>query len=212
MSKVYAVFVGRKNGIFNTWDECKVQVDKFPGASYKSYPDHYSAREAIEKFHGGSNPGVIQAPAPAVIESTSKLPLLPFLTVDAAYSHSTKILEWRGVLVDSTNKKVEAFRSNEYKGGSANIGEFIAIVDGLEWLMLNNVEMPIYSDSITAQAWLRNGEHKSTVETSNTLSKRFSDAFSFLKKPDTKEKLKACPINDWKTKLWGEIPADFGRK
>ena len=35
--KYYAVKVGRKTGIFNTWEECKEQVDGFEGAEYKSF-------------------------------------------------------------------------------------------------------------------------------------------------------------------------------
>lgn len=35
--KLYAVKNGRMPGIYSTWDECKMQVDKFPGAQYKSF-------------------------------------------------------------------------------------------------------------------------------------------------------------------------------
>ena len=35
--KYYAVKVGRKTGIFNTWEECKEQVEGFLGAEYKSF-------------------------------------------------------------------------------------------------------------------------------------------------------------------------------
>ena len=35
--KYYAVRVGKTPGIYNTWDECKEQVDGFPGAVYKSF-------------------------------------------------------------------------------------------------------------------------------------------------------------------------------
>ncbi len=37
--KYYAVKKGKKTGIFNTWDECKRQVDGFKGAIYKSFTD-----------------------------------------------------------------------------------------------------------------------------------------------------------------------------
>lgn len=46
--KYYAVKIGRKPGIYLTWDECKSQVDKFPGAVYKSFK---TIQEA-EKFSG----------------------------------------------------------------------------------------------------------------------------------------------------------------
>ena len=35
--KYYAVKNGRKIGIFETWDECKAQVDGYSGAEYKSF-------------------------------------------------------------------------------------------------------------------------------------------------------------------------------
>lgn len=35
--KYYAVKVGRKTGVYHTWDECKEQVDGFEGALYKSF-------------------------------------------------------------------------------------------------------------------------------------------------------------------------------
>ena len=38
-NKVYAVKKGRTTGIFMTWDDCKAQVDGFPGAEYKSFSD-----------------------------------------------------------------------------------------------------------------------------------------------------------------------------
>lgn len=36
--KFYAVRKGYKNGIYETWDECKAQVIGFSGAVYKSFP------------------------------------------------------------------------------------------------------------------------------------------------------------------------------
>lgn len=46
--KYYAVRIGREPGIYLTWDECKAQVDKFPGAIYKSF----KTMEEAEKFAG----------------------------------------------------------------------------------------------------------------------------------------------------------------
>lgn len=46
--KYYAVKIGKEPGIYNTWDECKEQVNKFPGAIYKSF----KTLEEAEKFSG----------------------------------------------------------------------------------------------------------------------------------------------------------------
>ena len=42
--KYYAVKVGMKTGIFRTWEECKVNVNGYPGASYKSFKTEAEAR------------------------------------------------------------------------------------------------------------------------------------------------------------------------
>ncbi|MBQ1194224.1 MAG: ribonuclease H family protein [Lachnospiraceae bacterium] len=45
--KFYAVKVGRNTGIFNTWEECKLQVDGYPGATYKSFKTVNEAAEFL---------------------------------------------------------------------------------------------------------------------------------------------------------------------
>ena len=45
MAKYYAVKVGRKTGIFETWDECKGYVSGYPGALYKSFKSMSEASE-----------------------------------------------------------------------------------------------------------------------------------------------------------------------
>lgn len=45
--KFYAVRKGKKIGIFNTWDECKEQVNGYSGAEYKSFTTKEEAKEYI---------------------------------------------------------------------------------------------------------------------------------------------------------------------
>ena len=47
-SKYYAVRKGKTPGIYNSWSECKLQVDGFSGAEYKSFKSEEEAREYIE--------------------------------------------------------------------------------------------------------------------------------------------------------------------
>ena len=60
MAKFYAVKIGRKPGIYLTWDECKQQVDKFKGAVYKSFNSKDEAKVFLEekkiKFDSGLIP------------------------------------------------------------------------------------------------------------------------------------------------------------
>lgn len=44
----YAVRKGLQPGVYNTWDECKSQVDKFPGASYKKFASEKDAWDFVK--------------------------------------------------------------------------------------------------------------------------------------------------------------------
>ena len=48
----YAVKVGRETGLFKSWDECKKQVDGFPGCQYKGFP---TEKKALEYLNGVSD-------------------------------------------------------------------------------------------------------------------------------------------------------------
>lgn len=45
--KYYAVKRGRKVGIYTSWDECRKQVEGFPGAIYKSFTDYDVASKYV---------------------------------------------------------------------------------------------------------------------------------------------------------------------
>lgn len=47
--KYYAVRVGKQPGIYETWEDCKSQVHRYPGAEYKSFSTRKKAEEWIEK-------------------------------------------------------------------------------------------------------------------------------------------------------------------
>lgn len=47
--KFYAVKVGKKPGIYLTWDECKEQVDRYSGAIYKSFKTIEEAESFVGK-------------------------------------------------------------------------------------------------------------------------------------------------------------------
>ncbi|MFV0394673.1 MAG: viroplasmin family protein [Coprobacillaceae bacterium] len=47
MKKYYAVKIGKKPGIYETWDQCKEQVSGFSGAQYKSFTSLQEAKEFI---------------------------------------------------------------------------------------------------------------------------------------------------------------------
>ena len=97
-----------------------------------------------------------------------------------------------------------------FKQCTNNIGEFLAIVHALALLKQQNLNMPIYSDSITAIAWVRNRHCKSRL----ARTEKNIPIFDLIARAE--RWLKANPyttqIIKWETENWGEIPADFGRK
>lgn len=128
------------------------------------------------------------------------------LCVDAACSGNPGPMEYRGVHMPSGK---EVFRVGPMLGTN-NIGEFLAIVHGLALMQKKGVSMPIYSDSVSGQAWVRNKKAKTTLapnpDTEQALN-LVQRAEKWLRENDFR-----VPILKWNTEEWGEIPADFGRK
>lgn len=207
-NKKYVVWKGKKPGIYNSWPECQAQVNGFSGAKYKSFPA--SIAQAAFKAGPDFDPNNPNAHKTSKATSTKGVPTHECLTVDAAYGSKTTIMEWRGVM--NVSRK-EFFRSRPFKGGSNNIGEFLALVDGIRFLRENNLtHLEIYTDSQTALAWIRSGKCNTTID-SRTLEaeviERIKDAEAYLKQ----RSLRDIKIKKWDTPKWGiEIPADFGRK
>jgi len=46
--KFYVVWNGRQTGVFETWEDCKAQTDKFPKAVYKSFKTRQLAEQAFK--------------------------------------------------------------------------------------------------------------------------------------------------------------------
>lgn len=53
--KFYAVRVGKKPGVYKTWDECKANVQNFPGAIFKGFENEDAAWEFIDGIECGGD-------------------------------------------------------------------------------------------------------------------------------------------------------------
>jgi viroplasmin and RNaseH domain-containing protein len=93
--------------------------------------------------------------------------------------------------------------------GTNNIGEFLAIVHALALLKVQGKpSLLVYSDSVTAQGWVKKGK----CNTKLAQTKRNAKIFELI---DRAEKWLAMnkitnPLLKWDTESWGEIPADYG--
>ncbi len=128
------------------------------------------------------------------------------LCVDAACSGNPGPMEYRGVHLPS-GKQVFHFGPMH---GTNNIGEFLAIVHGLALMKQKGIEMPVYSDSYNAILWVNNGKCKTKLERTG----KTEELYNLIARAEKwlRENPQHAPVLKWETKLWGEVPADFGRK
>jgi ribonuclease HI len=200
-TKFYVVWVGRKPGVYRSWDECAAQVNGFPGAKYKSFESEKEAqaafRQAWQQYIGSR---AIPASLPPEVIRDS-------LAVDAACDGSPGNLEYRGV---QTGTGTEVFRVGPLKNGTNNLGEFLAIVHALALLKQEGKANPIYSDSRIARNWVKEKTVRSKLprtEQTAEVWRRVDRALQWLENNSYSN-----AILEWKTDEWGENRADFGRK
>ena len=210
--KFYVVWRGRKPGVYDSWDDCKQQVEGFGEAAYKAYA---TLEDAEEAFWRGKEEA---QPAQAVAGQDDKKGDTPLpaaaprpydedaIAVDAACSGNPGPMEYRGVDLRSGR---ELFHLGPMHGTN-NIGEFLAIVHALALLKKQGVKRTVYSDSRNALIWVRQKQCKTKLERNaqtEGLFQLIDRAVIWLRNNKIE-----VPLLKWQTKEWGEVPADFGRK
>ncbi len=210
-NKFYVVWQGCHPGIYESWEACNREISGFNGAKYKSFPNRLTAetafKEGPEKYWG-------KDVAPLIDLSTAKeQPLSPAIAVDAACAGNPGKMEYQGVFVDFATQPVtrkQLFSSPVFENGTNNIGEFLAIVHALALEKKNGWNWPIYSDSVNAQLWVKQKKCKTKLQRNaknDYLFQLIERAENWLNANTVEVK-----VLKWKTEIWGEIPADFGRK
>jgi len=200
-NKFYVVWVGSKTGVFESWVDCQLAVKNYKGSKYKSFIEKNEAEKAFldgyELYYNKKN----------YSHDKDTIPTSDAICVDAASSGNPGIMEYQGV--DMLTKKV-LFKKGPYKNATNNIGEFLALVHGIAYLEKTKKSNIIYSDSKTAISWVKKKKCKTTLKKNsenNEVFELISRAIKWLN-----ENRYNVNILKWDTKLWGEIPADFGRK
>lgn len=215
--KYYVVFVGRNPGVYDDWSDAKEQVENFPGAKYRGYASSAEATSAYRRYDSGEAPlGAIlasagnkrreKAPAPGDWLSNPDIDPNAW-AVDASCMGNPGIMEYQCVDL-MTGKTV--FRIGPFKDATNNIGEFLAIVHAMALMAREGTYRNIYSDSVSGMAWVRSRKVKTQLKPTPDNAKVFellARAVAWLNTHTFPAKLLK-----WQTELWGEIPADFGRK
>lgn len=209
--KFYVVWNGYATGVFDSWEECQLQVTGYPDAKYKSFD---SQEAAIAAYRGDPVEqlellkAIAQGPKVKVNYEAIPEIQLDALAVDAACSKNPGPVEYQGVWV-RTGERI--FHAGPFEGGTNNIGEYLALVHGLALLhRQGRPHTPIYTDSKTARAWVRNRQPKTSIKPNAgnaVIFEMIRRATVWLQSHEITN-----PILVWNTPEWGEIPADFGRK
>jgi ribonuclease HI len=202
--KYYAVWRGRKVGIFDSWEECRKQISHYSDAGFKSFTTLKAAEQALKK---NSDLPVTYCQSDSDKKSHGKnRPILDSIAVDASCTGNPGIMEYRGVY---TRTGKEVFREGPFQKGTNNIGEFLAIVQALAYVKKTGIRYPVYSDSSVAIGWVKKKicGTKLHLDEKNEITGRIRAAIKTLHTTPYDNRLLK-----WDTKQWGEIPADFGRK
>jgi ribonuclease HI len=202
--KFYVVWQGVTPGVYDSWEECKAQVEGFESARYKSFDSSEEAHRAFSEnpwkyLNAGKKRPSPFSSATNIIQNS--------LAVDAACSGNPGRMEYRLVYVGNN---AEIFRSPVMEDGTNNIGEFLALVHGLALLKQKNSDIPIYTDSVNAIKWVE----KKKCNTKLERTERNEPIFDLIARAEKwlHENQYTTRILKWETEHWGEIPADFGRK
>lgn len=202
--KYYVVWKGVKPGVYASWAECEMQIKAFEGALYKSFESLNLAEKAF-----ASKPHQYIGKPKSTIASLIQdfKPVIPSISVDAACAGNPGLMEYRGV---DTETKQQIFHNGPYRNGTNNIGEFLAIVHALALLKKHKSDLPVYTDSQTALAWIRAKKARTKLE----MNDENKELFELIQRAE--QWLNANSWHNklikWETEIWGEIPADFGRK
>lgn len=218
-NRYYVVWNGVSPGVYKSWTDCKLQINGYEGALYKSFQTLKEAEKAYSSspyLYVGKNkkttPPSRQSLQDVPSDRTDTVLPLPAevpaeaMAVDAACSGNPGAMEYRGIYL-RTGEVVFHFGPIY---GTNNIGEFLAIVHALALMQQKGISMPVYSDSRNAIGWVRQKHCKTKLEhtpRSEEVHGLIERAEKWLKNHPTN-----IPIYKWETERWGEIPADFGRK
>lgn len=218
--KFYVVWEGRHPGIYEDWADAEEQIANFPGAKYKCYISQEEAVKAFRKYLvnedaplgeilvGASTNGA-DANKKENDRSYFEFPEIDLdgWAVDASCMGNPGVMEYRGVELRTGR---ELFRVGPFQDATNNIGEFLALVHAIALQYRQQDWHTIYSDSATGMAWLRNRRVKTTLKPTPGNARVFelmARALTWISSHQWNTR-----ILKWQTQLWGEIPADFGRK
>ena len=168
-NKYYAVKVGKKPGIYLTWDECSKNVTGYKGAIYKSFPTY----EEATTFLGLSDKVV--KPTKREIKNISNTDVFNFSMqkdklyafIDGSYNKSTDTVGYGLVLVKNNQvqlKDLGSFRNIIFNKSKNVFGELRGALKSVELAIANDFkDICIVYDYIGVSKFAT-GEYKASTD------------------------------------------------
>lgn len=161
MAKFYAVRVGKQTGIYQTWEECKVNVIGYEGAEFKSFSSEVEAQDYLNnKETSLNNEGVIAY-------------------VDGSFNVTTNEYSFGAILIkDNVMYQFKRkFEEDEFSSSRNVAGEVRGASFIINYALKNGItELNLYYDYIGIEKFYT-GEWKANKE----LSKLYQDFANTVK-------------------------------
>ncbi|WP_368074719.1 viroplasmin family protein [uncultured Eubacterium sp.] len=163
--KYYAVKIGKNTGIFQTWEECKENVDGYPGALYKSFKTISEAYTYLGDE--GTQMSLFDMDAVTQPTNTTKTEIpdetMPISTaskaiayVDGSFNAETNVFGY-GVVMFHNGKEIHLSHSynDEDLATMRNVaGEIYGSMAAMTYALENNIKtLSIYYDYMGIAKW-----------------------------------------------------------
>ena len=160
--KIYAVKKGRKSGIFDSWEECKSQVEGYSDAIYKSF----SSLEDAKKYLEDNTPNIVVPKKKTVkkkeLSSTKDSSLKPeknsvIAYIDGSYSEQAKKYSFGCVIIADEIIELMGTGDNPEAVGMRNVaGELLGAMRAIKWAHDNKYEkITLYHDYEGISKWAK---------------------------------------------------------
>lgn len=154
-NRVYAVRVGRNIGVYHTWEECKKQVDGYPGAKYRAFANEADANKYMDQLSE-----VPQKTFPKKEASAY---------VDGSFNNYTKVYGY-GVLIylnDGTFEELKGSGKEPSMAAMRNVaGEIEGAMAAMRYATEQKIsKLTIYYDYIGIEAWATGKWQANKIET-----------------------------------------------
>lgn len=153
MAKVYAVKVGRKPGIYYSWDEVKEQVNGVSGAEHKRFNNEKDAENWLNGSFVENQSHVKQTPT---IISGDTLTAY----VDGSFDETTQRYSFGAVVIKNNeviHKLSKVGNNPKYLESRQIAGEVFSVIHVLNWAVNNGYKkVVIHYDYLGIEKWATN--------------------------------------------------------